>query len=360
MKREAELNEMFASMREEKPEVSVKKVHRWLGISSGVVLSIYLLSWIKRILFLKPVLMISSVIALGSLTFVTLFSTGKVAAEDRKQTLATQEQVVPAKAPAESNVQPKENEAKKTTSAKEEELPLTLPFNPLSEFHSQQETVLSPLAPRPQTSALAPKEMGDFHSVVVGSAFKVILKQGEKCSVEIQGSEEEKANVQLEIKDNQLRITTDCKGKKNCELPEKIVLTMKDLKKLNVSGACNLEMEGKFKASGEVDLLLSGAANVELDIDAPEIDCKVSGAVNLELEGSTPELDLKTSGAANIDASDMKAQKVRVGASGASHSEVYAANEIQIAASGACSVQYAGGGTLTEKSVSGASSVKKK
>lgn len=360
MKREAEINEMFVSMREEKPEVSVKKVHKWLGISGGVVLSVYLLSWIKRVLFLKPVLMISSVIALGSLAFVTVFSSGKVSAENQVEMSVQQEVKKPVNEQKQqtTHVTPVSNEDR---AAVVPESPLTLPLNPLEEISQEREMQLSPLAPLPvvQMASIA-SEVDDFSKLTVGSAFKVVLKQGNICAIDIQGTEEEKGNVSYTVKDHHLKIVANCKGKKNCELPDKIVITMKDVKRLDVSGACDFDVEGTLKCTEEIALLFSGAAQIDMKLESPSIDCKVSGAVDLEIEGSTKKLELQTSGAANIEADELKAEEVRVLASGATNTSVYGSKELKLIVSGASHVNYSGSGTLAEKAVSGASSVKKK
>lgn len=362
MKREAELNEMFASMREEKPDISVKKVHKWLGISGGVVLSVYLLSWIKRVLFLKPVVMISSVIALGSLTFVTLFSTGNVAKENQVTQSAYAVQEAPSQQTDTKEVTPpaKPNQPEKPeTPSKPEPIGLSLPIHPIFPIEPTNQVNFAPLTPPVVSKMPRGENVGDFTSLHISSAFHVLIKQGDVCSVDIVGNEEEKSHVEMTVKNGTLRLASKSNGDKNYDLPEKIVITMKDMDKLMVSGACKVKFETEFKTNS-LDVLLSGAVILDLKTNCTSMDMKVSGAVSASLSGTAKKMEIQTSGAAIVDTGDSSIEEIKVLASGATKTEVKASKELRLFASGASLIKYGGSGEVKEKAESGASSIKKK
>ncbi len=86
---------------------------------------------------------------------------------------------------------------------------------------------------------------------------------------------------------------------------------------------------------------------------------ELNGASSAKIAGKTRSLTLEMSGASSCDAQKMNARKVAVEASGASHAELGAPDELDATASGASSVVY-GGSPEVSQNVSGASTIKQR
>lgn len=139
----------------------------------------------------------------------------------------------------------------------------------------------------------------------------------------------------------------------------KVYITTASIDKIDASCACNIESQNKLTSSDGLDMRLSGAGNVKLDVDAPRVDARLSGAGNITLKGTTKDVKLDLSGAGNAHCYDLLAENTDVTISGFGSAEVYASVRLSASVSGAGSVDYKGNAANIEKHVSGAGSVSK-
>lgn len=125
------------------------------------------------------------------------------------------------------------------------------------------------------------------------------------------------------------------------------------------SGAASFSVDGVFK--GDVDLELSGAANgrfkgagadfsaelsgacdldAELDFATCELDC--SGASGADLAGTVNRISVDGSGACSIDAGNLKSEYASVELSGACKAKVHADEELRYDIPRSCKMTYYG------------------
>ena len=106
----------------------------------------------------------------------------------------------------------------------------------------------------------------------------------------------------------------------------------------------------------------SGASNISLDANVSDMEADVSGASKLKMKGAADEVKVDISGASGYDGSDMQAKCVDIDASGASKAVIYVLEKLKVELSGASSCQYSCPGEIAMdiRSISGASSLKKK
>jgi len=139
----------------------------------------------------------------------------------------------------------------------------------------------------------------------------------------------------------------------------KVYVTTPSLDRIEASGACNIESQNKLTSSDGLDMHLSGAGNIKLDVDAPHVSAKLSGAGNITLKGQTKDVRLDLSGAGNAHCYDLLAENTDVSISGFGSAEVYASVKLSASVSGAGNVDYKGNATDVEQHVSGAGGVHK-
>ncbi len=109
------------------------------------------------------------------------------------------------------------------------------------------------------------------------------------------------------------------------------------------------------------DLDLSGASTaVVSNVNADSLELGASGASKIKIDGQAKDLKSDASGASGIDAENLRVENADVESSGASSTTVSAANELKADASGASSIYYTGEPKNVNQKSSGASSVKKK
>lgn len=199
------------------------------------------------------------------------------------------------------------------------------------------------------------REVKGFTKLDISSAFNVYLEQGDREALTVEADENLMEIIVTKVSGNTLEIYTDESIRKYEEL--NIYLTFKDLEKIEVSGAVDIEGQGKMKFS-ELELDGSGASEIDLELTADVIRLDYSGASDVELSGYSGELSVELSGASQVDASDLECESVNIDASGASSIIVHANKVIEVDCSGASSVRYKGGPEKVIKDVSGAGSVK--
>jgi hypothetical protein len=138
-----------------------------------------------------------------------------------------------------------------------------------------------------------------------------------------------------------------------------VYVTAPKFEKLEVSGACNIIGETLVSSTDRLELGVSGAGDINMEVDAPEVQAGISGAGKVQLRGKTRDFDLDLSGAGKATCYDLLAETVRVEISGAGAAEVFASVRVDAQVSGAGNVRYKGNATEVKQQVSGAGSVKK-
>lgn len=200
------------------------------------------------------------------------------------------------------------------------------------------------------------RAISSFDGIDVGGAFNVFLTQGETEKLVVEADENLQDVIITEVRGSTLKIKTTEDINSSTKL--NIYITFKNLKDLDVSGACDLKGENKFKL-GDLDLDCSGASEMELKMAAGNIDIDCSGASNAELFGTAQSVNLDLSGASKFSAMDFEVAIYDADASGASHGKIFVTEELSVEVSGAANLIYKGEPRIKEHDVSGAGSLKK-
>jgi len=199
-------------------------------------------------------------------------------------------------------------------------------------------TAMTPLNTRAQEHDITIQErnVAPFDAIDVGSAFTVILSQGEQQVVKVETNENLQSRVLTEVEDNELRITS--KGMNN---PGKmnVYITVKKLHSLNANGAASVKGETKI-TTDHLRIETSGAAKADLNIETPKLTTEVSGASDLKLSGSATEHTSEISGAGQLKALDLLTSKSTMDISGAGEGRITAKDEINADVSGAGKLTY--------------------
>jgi hypothetical protein len=138
----------------------------------------------------------------------------------------------------------------------------------------------------------------------------------------------------------------------------KVYVTSPVYNDIDVSGASNINGVAKIVNTENMKLDVSGAGDINMDVNAPAISAEVSGAGAVNLKGETKTFDLTLTGAGKAHCYELLSENTKVDISGAGDADVYASVKLNAEVSGAGSVTYKGGGT-SNSHVSGAGSVKK-
>ena len=200
------------------------------------------------------------------------------------------------------------------------------------------------------------RDVSNFKGIDVGGAFKVYLTQGETEKLVVEADQNLMDVIETDVRAGVLKIKTSDDIKDATEL--NIYITFKDLNELDISGACDLIGENKFKLN-DIDIDCSGASEVDMKFSATSVDIDCSGASNVDFYGSAESVNMDLSGASKIDAGDFEVEKYDIDVSGASSGKIYVTGELSVEVSGAANLKYKGDPKILEHDVSGAGSLRK-
>ena len=199
--------------------------------------------------------------------------------------------------------------------------------------------------------------IGDFDALKVSSGIDVIIKQGSEVSLMLEADENLLDVIKTEVTGNTLRIYKSIKVRK--ARSTKIYLVYKELNSIRVSSAGDVKGENTLKTSS-LNIDLSSAGDLELDLQADEVHCKISSSGDARLSGTCGILIADLSSAGDLYAYELIADKCKVSCSSAGDARVFANEEFDLRSSSAGSIYYKGDGSILSVHTSSAGSIVKK
>lgn len=195
-----------------------------------------------------------------------------------------------------------------------------------------------------------------FTGVSSNALVSIELKSGSPCSIVLEGDAESTKSITTEVKDGMLVIGQDGKSKSG---PVKMIVTISELKKLEIGGPATLTGGGTF-TSDSVQIEGSGGSQLEFTVNATAVNVELSGASSLHLCGTATRFYARLSGASQMRAGCMDAQIVDIETSGASDGSIMASQKVTARSSGASDILIYGDATDRQVETSGASSIETK
>lgn len=200
------------------------------------------------------------------------------------------------------------------------------------------------------------RSVGSFDEIRVAEAIDVYIKPGSKESVRVEASGIALSEVLTDVSGGRLKIHLDEGRHRNHSV--KVYVTFVELTGLSASSAAGIFSEGTINGD-ELEVKVSSAADIEIDVNVKELEASASSSGDLELSGKTIRLEVNASSAGGADAYDLEAESVRVRASSAGGVKVTATKEIDARASSGGSIRYRGNPSRSQTDSSSGGSVRK-
>lgn len=200
------------------------------------------------------------------------------------------------------------------------------------------------------------RNVGYFNAIKAAEAIDVYLKKGDKESVRVEVSGTDLSNVITEVSGSNLKIHMASGTFRKTNV--KAYVTYVDIERISASSASNVFSEETIKTNS-MDISVSSAATVELNLIAEKIIADVSSAGDIVLEGRAKMLDVEASSAGDIDAYRLESEEVRARASSAGSIKITASKSLDARASSGGDVRYRGNPLKTNTDSSSGGSVKK-
>ncbi len=191
---------------------------------------------------------------------------------------------------------------------------------------------------------------------VPGSA-RVYLTQGASQSVTVEGQENLIENLSLDVDGDVWKMSN--KQPVWQSKPLKIMITMKELTQIRVSGSGDVETTGLFTGDEDLDIKISGSGTARLEIEANDVTADISGSGSIRLSGKADDLDLRVTGSGSIDAFELQSSRADVRVTGSGDIRLAAEEKIDAHLSGSGSVLYKGNPSINS-SVTGSGTIRKR
>ena len=198
-----------------------------------------------------------------------------------------------------------------------------------------------------------------FNSVDVSGAINVYVKQDSaQQTIKVETDDNLQKYIDIHEDNGVLYISQRDNYSLDPSKKIKVYVSATYFKRFNISGASNIYSENKLVSSETLDIDMSGASEIKLDVKAPRINADITGASSVMISGETKDFNVEGSGASDIKSFDLMTENTTLDISGACSAEVFASVKLDVQASGASGIKYKGNAAVNQD-VSGASSVKK-
>jgi len=177
-----------------------------------------------------------------------------------------------------------------------------------------------------------------FNSIKVGGAREVVLIPGDVCKVIVETDANLQEIVEVEVNKGVLEFSDNKPIRKYTTM--RFYVTAPTLKTLKISGAADVRSDGVLRGD-DLRLQVSGASDVDLNVEYVSAMLDVSGASDVVLAGKATTCTISCSGASEVMAKSLETVNSVVNASGASNCTVNATSSLTYDSSGASEVRFA-------------------
>jgi hypothetical protein len=201
--------------------------------------------------------------------------------------------------------------------------------------------------------------LSGFKNIDCNASADVYVTQGEPAGVKVQG--DDNLLPYIEIRQEGDRLIIHERSHVNLDPSDglKIYVTSPEFNSINASGAGNIVGETKITNGDELNLHLSGAGDIRMEVNAPTVVCTLSGAGSAYLNGQAKNVDIELSGVGSTHCYDLQAENTKVDVSGVGSAEVFASVKLEATVNGVGSIDYKGNATDVSQHANGVGSIHK-
>ena len=190
----------------------------------------------------------------------------------------------------------------------------------------------------------------DFDEIAINGNYEVFLEKGNEPKVVINVDENLLEYIEVESYQGILYISSTKKIRSKEEI--KIFITYRNVKRISNSGVSAIFTESPL-VSEKLNLTLSGAGLIEMELDVSTLEIKLSGAGYIKLKGSVNNQVVSMSGAGGLDAYELESTDCDISISGVGGAKVYVSGTLIASVSGVGSIMYRGNPVHVNRKVSG-------
>jgi hypothetical protein len=205
------------------------------------------------------------------------------------------------------------------------------------------------------------RDVGDFDEIIMRVSGKVLITQGNKNEVILEGDEDLLEEIETEVRGGRLSIKNErerwwSSSRRRERLT--VYITVKKLRGAYISGSGDIVSQNTLKTD-DFTASIAGSGDIEIALEADYVEAKISGSGNIELSGSSDRARLSISGSGKYVADKLEVGDYRVSMSGSGRGSINLNGDLDVRISGSGKIYYMGNPTSVNSSVSGSGSVRK-
>ncbi len=191
------------------------------------------------------------------------------------------------------------------------------------------------------------RDVSDFSRVHLSGTGDLIISQGDEESLVIEADDNVIPLIETDVFGGELTIRFKRGYSFVPNSSMKFYLTVKELDKISLSGAGSISGEN-FEAE-ELEFEISGAGDIDFDINAETVEVYLSGAGDISLSGEVERQKIRLSGAGKYDGEDLESKLCDITVSGVGDATVNVSEELDVNISGIGNVNYIGSPRVEQK-----------
>jgi hypothetical protein len=188
------------------------------------------------------------------------------------------------------------------------------------------------------------REVGDFDSVQLDGAGKLVIIQGESTSLTVEAEDNIISNLESVTQGNTLRLGYQESFWQKAIFPTETIiytLTVTDLNAITFNGASDLELDSLETES--LSITVNGAAQVTIDdLTADSLKVQINGTGTVNISGEVISQDLGIDGAGTVQNGDLKSSQTTIEANGLGIATVWVTDSLNLTFNGGGTLNYYG------------------
>jgi hypothetical protein len=196
-----------------------------------------------------------------------------------------------------------------------------------------------------------------FDEVEVSGPVKLVLRQDSSFAVTISADSNIVDKIKPSVSGNTFKIELD--PMTYCGTDSIVIHAgIGALKEIKAGGASKVYSDGKLNLA-DLNLDLSGATDLNLDVNAGKVNTEIDGAAKLVLSGQAGAHNLESKGTLQLDAFNFVVGNYDLDIEGTGKSNINVLNNLKVNTSGASAIYYKGNPKSVSDKKSGTSTLQK-
>jgi hypothetical protein len=196
------------------------------------------------------------------------------------------------------------------------------------------------------------REVPSFTRITMAGIGDLVIHQGEREGVELEGSTDILPYVTTQVTNGTLHIEQKPRGWlesfKAGGTPFIAHLYLKTLEEVTLSGQGNLTSD-KTIESQNLTIKVSGSGKVNLTLEGNEFTASIAGSGQYDLKGKVNNQNIQISGTGSYYASNLLSNHTSIDIRGSGQVEVNVQKQLNVIITGAGTVRYLGSPQVTQK-----------